>query len=220
VFGGMAGYEFVSPSILFFDPQIPLGSFSIDHYLGSTKRFLLFTRALFSNQQTLLGGAVYRTERLQTGFAAGIGSNQPHAEGMLNYKDKQWDIHSGYRYSGNRFQLLTLPQFIYAQEDRENADVNWSPATQATLTLARHQYLEPATGATLNRNVTSGSMDMAGGMFSVHGFGFGANALESRFTRDLCFGCLVCRLAEPDQLGSFKRELLPAPALVSPDAHS
>ena len=182
VFGGMAGNGFVSPSILFFDPQIPLGSLSIDHYLDPKKRFLLFARALFSNQQTLLGGAVYRTERLQTGFATGTGSNQPHAEGMLNYKDKRWDIRSAYRYSGNRFQLLTLPQFIYAQEDRENVDVVWSPATQAALTLARHQYLEPATGTTLSGNATRGSMDMAGGMFSVHGFGLGANALESRFT--------------------------------------
>jgi hypothetical protein len=50
----MAGNGFVSSSILFFDPQIPLGALSVDHYLGSKKRVLLFTRALFSNQQTLL----------------------------------------------------------------------------------------------------------------------------------------------------------------------
>ena len=182
VFGGMAGSGYTSPSVFFFDPQIPLGSLSIDHYLDSKKSLLVFARALFSNQQTILGGAVYHTKRLQTGFAVGIGSNQPHVEGLLDYKDNRWEIHSGYRYSGNRFQLLTLPQFKYAQEDRENADVRWSPATQATLTFARHRYLEPATGATLNGNATRGSMDMAGGMFSVHGFGFGANALESRFT--------------------------------------
>jgi hypothetical protein len=87
LFGGMAGGGYASTSVLFFTPQIPLGALSIDHYLDQKKRFLLFGRALFSNQQTILGGVLYQAKRLQTGFAAGTGSNQPHAEAMLNYKD-------------------------------------------------------------------------------------------------------------------------------------
>jgi hypothetical protein len=136
---------------------------------------------LFSSQQTILGGALYQTEQLQTGFDAGTGSNQPHAEGLLNYRDKQWDIHSGYRYSGDRFQLLTLPQFRYAQQDRENADVTWHPRKDASLTLERHVYLEPPAPGDANGKAVRGSTDMAGGTFSFHALGVGSNVFESRF---------------------------------------
>lgn len=182
LFGGMAGGGYGSTHVLFFTPQIPLGALSIDHYLDQKKRFLLFGRALFSNQQTILGGLLYQAKRIQTGFAAGTGSNQPHAEALLNYKDSQWDIRSGYRYSGNRFQLLTMPQFRYAQEDRENVDARWSPRKEASFTLQRHEYLEPVAAGAVNGNAVRGSTDMAGGMFSIHGMGVGANAFESRFT--------------------------------------
>lgn len=181
VFGGMAGGGYASTEILFFTPQIPLGAISIDHYLDPGRRFLLFGRALFSNQQTILGGAVYQTKRLQTGLAVGTGSNQPHAEGLLNYMDKQWDIRGGYLYSGNKFELLTLPQFRIAQENRENVDVRWSPRKETSLILGRHQYLEPVAASSGNYNTTRGSTDMAGGMLSMHGLGVGANAFESRF---------------------------------------
>jgi hypothetical protein len=181
VFGGMAGSGYASPSILFFAPQIPLGSVSIDHYLDTKKRFLLFARALFSNQQTILGGAEFQTKRLKTGFAAGTGSNQPHAEALFNYKDNQWDIRSGYRYSGSRFQLLTLPQFRYAQEDRENVDARWSPIKLAAMTLGRHEYLEPPSAATVVGNNSRGSTDMVGGTLSIRALGVGASAIESRF---------------------------------------
>jgi hypothetical protein len=182
LFGGMAGGGYASTSILFFTPQIPLGALSIDHYLDPKKRFLLFGRALFSNQQTILGGLLYQTKRLQSGFSAGTGSNQPHAEALFNYKDDQWDIRSGYRYSGDRFQLLMLSQFRYAQEDRENADVRWSPLKQASLTLGRHEYLEPVAAGATNGNAVRGSTDMAGGILSIHGTGLGTNVFESRFT--------------------------------------
>jgi hypothetical protein len=182
LFGGMAGGGYASSAILFFTPQIPLGALSIDHYLDQKKKFLLFGRALFSNQQTILGGLLYRTKRLQSGFVAGTGSNQPHAEAMFNYVDDQWEIRSGYRYSGDRFQLLTLSQFRYAQEDRENADVRWSPLKQASLTLGRHEYLEPVAAGAANGNAVRGSTDMVGGTLSIHGTGFGVNAFESRFT--------------------------------------
>jgi hypothetical protein len=182
LFGGMAGSGYASPSVLFFTPQIPLGALSVDHYLDPKKRYLLFARALFSNQQTILGGLLYQAKRLQTGFAVGTGSNQPHAEALLNYKDDQWDIRSGYRYSGNKFQLLTMPQFRYAQEDRENADVRWSPWKQASFTLERHEYLEPVATGAVNGSAVRGSMDMAGGDLSVHGMGLGVNVFESRFT--------------------------------------
>ncbi len=182
VFGGMAGDGYSSTDVLYFAPQIPLGAISIDHYLDLKKRFLIFARALFSNQQTILGGAVYQTKRLQTGFAAGTCSNQPHAEGVLNYKDKQWDIRCGYLYSGSRFQLLSLPQFRIAQEDRENIDMSWRPSKEINLTIGRHQYLEPAGSGTGNGIATRGSTDMVGGTLSIHGLGIGANAFESRFT--------------------------------------
>ncbi len=191
LFGGMAGNGYASSNIMFFDPQIPLGALSIDHFLDPQKRLLLFTRALFSNQQTILAGLLYQTKRLQTGFDAGTGSNQPHAEGLLNYKDKQWDIRSGYLYSGNRFQLLTLPQFEIAQEDRENIDIRWQSSKIASLTLGRHQYLEPVASNSSGSPATSsfsstdtyalGSTDMVGGAFFLHGLGIGANAYESRF---------------------------------------
>jgi hypothetical protein len=181
LFGGMAGEGYNSGEVLFLTPQIPIGVLSIDHYFDPKRRFLLFGRALFSNQQTILGGMLYQTERLQTGFAAGTGSNQPHAEGLLNYKNKQWDISSGYLYSGNRFQLLTLPQFRIVQEDRENIDARWSTWKQASFMVSRHEYLEPPPVGTLNGIATLGSMDSAGGNLILHGMGFGANAYESRF---------------------------------------
>jgi hypothetical protein len=179
-FGGLAGGGYASTNVLFFTSQIALGAVSIDHYLDQKRRFLLFGRALFSSQQTILGGALYQTEQLQTGFAAGTGSNQPHAEGLLNYRNKQWEVRSGYRYSGERFQLLTLPQFRYAQQDRENADVTWHPRKTASLTLERHNYLEPP--ASGNDGIAvRGATNMAGGTLSFHALGVGTNVFESRF---------------------------------------
>lgn len=182
VFGGMAGGGYESSEVLFFTPQIALGGVSIDHYLDPQRRVLLFARALFSNRQTILGGMLFQTRKLQTGFAAGIGSNQPHGEGLLNYKDKQWDIRSRYLYSGNKFQLLTLPQFRYAQQDRENVDVDWTPWKTIDFTAGRHQYLEPPPLDALNSPPMRGSTDTAGGMLSAYGIGVGANVFESRFS--------------------------------------
>jgi hypothetical protein len=177
----MAGAGYALTNVLYFVPQIPLGAISVDHYLNANKRVLLFARASFSNQQTILGGALYQTKKLQAGVTAGIGSNQPHAEGILNYKDKQWDIRAGYIYSGSRFQLLTLPQFRIAQEDRENLDLRWSPWKATSLILARHQYLDPTTSSMGSEAYTRGSTDMAGGMLSLHGLGLGADAYEGQF---------------------------------------
>lgn len=77
---------------------------------------------------------------------------------------------------------MTLPQFRYAQEDRENVDARWSPGKEASFTLQRHEYLEPVAADAVNKNAVRGSTDMAGGMLSIHGMGVGANAFESRFT--------------------------------------
>jgi hypothetical protein len=181
-FGGMAGSGYSSTSAIFFTPQIPLGYLSVDHYIDPKRKLLLFGRALFSNQQTILGGALYQSTKLKMGFAAGTGSNQPHVEGKFRYFDKQWNIHSGYLYSGSRFLLLTLPQFRIAQEDRENIDVRWNPRKEVSLTLGRHQYLEPLSAGTSNVTAKRGSTDTAGGVISIHRIGVGANVFESRFT--------------------------------------
>jgi len=186
-FAGMAGAGYASTNVFYFEPQIPLGALSIDYALDAKKRMVLFTRALFSNQQTLLGGFLYRSKQLQTGFAVGTGSNQPHAEGLFRYAGQQWEIREQYLYSGNRFQLLTLPQFRISQEDRENLDVRWSPWKETAFTLGHHEYLNPATAgastssAAAASSFTRGSMDSAGGMFTLHRIGLGADAYESRF---------------------------------------
>jgi hypothetical protein len=178
-FAGMAGGGYSSTNILYFDPQIPLGVVSIDHYLDHKKRFLLFTHAMFSNQQTVLGGFLYQSTRLHAGFAAGTGSNQPHAEATLRYFDKQWDVREGYLYSGNRFQLLTMRQLRLVQEDGENADVRWHPWKEAIFSMSRHAYLSPPASA--SSASTRGSTDMGGGTLFIHGMGVGGDVYESRY---------------------------------------
>ncbi len=177
VFGGMAGGGGIYTLTSLFTPEIPLGAISIDHYLGPKKRFLLFGRALFSNQQTILGGMLYQTKRLQTGFAVGTGSNQPYAEGLLNYKDTRWDIRERYLHSGSRFQLLTMPQFRLLPENGENVDVRWSPWKISSFSAGRHEYLDLTSAGT----ATNGTTDSAGGVISLHGVAVGANVFESRF---------------------------------------
>jgi len=177
LFGGMAGGGGAFPLTSFFTPKIPLGGISIDHYLDSKKRILLFSRALFSNQQTILGGIAYQTKRLRTGIAAGTGSNQPHAEGLLNYVDKQWDIREQYLYSGSRFQLLTMPQLRLIPEDRENLDVRWSPWKLGSFSVGRHEYLNLTDSGIGSRGTT----DSGGAAFFLRGMGFGGNVFESNY---------------------------------------
>jgi hypothetical protein len=189
IFAGMAGGGYSTTNILFFTPQIPLGALSIDHYLDSKKRYMLFTRALFSNQQTVLGGALYTTKKLQAGFAVGTGSNQPHMEAILDYQDTQWDIRGGYLYSGNRFQMLMLPQFRTAQQDRANITVNWTIKKANRLTAIRHEYLYPtysrsaSSGSSASGPLERGSTNSIGGVLTLHGLGVGADVYESHFER-------------------------------------
>ena len=182
VFGGMAGGGNSSTEVLFFTPQIALGALSIDHYVDEERHFLLFGRALFSNRQTILGGGLYRSKRLQAGFAGGIGSNQPHAQGLLNYMDKQWSINSGYLYSGSRFELLTLPQFRYAQEDRGNIDLRWNHWKNVRLSLGHHQYLQPPLAGAIDGHATRGTTDQVGGTISLFRVQVGSTLFQSQFS--------------------------------------
>jgi hypothetical protein len=179
-FAGMAGGGYTSPHLLYFVPQIPLGALSVDHFLDQQKRILLFARALFSNQQTILGGLLYQNKELQTGFSAGTGSNQPHVEGLLNYRNDQWDIRGKYLYSGDRFQMLTLPQFRVVQEDRENIDVRWRPSKAAQFNIGRHEYLYPESGSA-STHLTRGATDSAGVTVAFFKMAAGASGFESRY---------------------------------------
>lgn len=181
IFAGMAGEGNASTEVLFFTPRIPLGSISLDHYIDNQKHWLVFGRGLFGSQQTILSGVLYQTKKLQAGVAAGTGSNQPHAEALLNFKDEKWDIRGAYRYSGERFELLTLPEFRYAQEDRANVDARWLPLKETSFTAEHHEYLEPLDPESATQGVVRGSTDMMGGMFSLQKVGLGANLFESRF---------------------------------------
>ena len=106
-----------------------------------------------------------------------MGSNQPHAEGLLNYVDKQWDIREQYLYSGSRFQLLTMPQLRLIPEDRENLDARWSPWKLGSFSVGRHEYVNLTDSGTGSR----GSIDSGGAAFYLRGVGLGGNVFESKY---------------------------------------
>jgi|GEM_PF-2995447 hypothetical protein len=177
IFGGMAGEGYASTNVLFFNPQIPLGALTIEHFLDPERRFKLFTQALFSNQQTALAGVMFQSKRLQAGIAGGIGSNQPHGEGLLHYTSQKIDLRSAYLYSGTRFQLLTMPQLRLVQQDRENVDLIFSATKSSRITIARHNYLSPRDNGLGSR----GSSDSLSGFFRFHRITLGAEGYESRY---------------------------------------
>jgi hypothetical protein len=187
LFGGMGGGGYSATNLQYFTPQIALGALSVDYYPDRRQRVLLFSRMLFSNRQTALAGLWFQSKRLKTGFAAGTGSNQPHVEGLFRYTAKQWDIREAYIYSHQAFQLLTLPQFQIAQEDRENIDAKWRPLQNALFLAGRHEYLDPAAHTTSGSSSPGGipflrgSMDTVGTSLAVGRQSFGANLFESRF---------------------------------------
>ncbi len=74
VFGGMAGAGYALTNVLYFVPQILWAPYLSTIISIPKKRVLLFARALFSNQQTILGGASYQTKKLQAGVTLGVGS--------------------------------------------------------------------------------------------------------------------------------------------------
>jgi hypothetical protein len=177
-FGGMTGGSIGSKYVLSVDPVQPIGFVAIDRFLGKKKSWLVFSRAVLSDRQTVLGGVQYHfRDTLETGLAAGIGSNQPHLETMLRLRSAKWDIRSRYVLSGDRFHLISMPQFQRVEPVRENIDIHFKPIDSTTFTVSRNQYLySPDSGPSVR-----GSTDRAGVTLSFAGFTAGANAYESHF---------------------------------------
>ena len=186
-FAGVAGNGYFSSNLFYSAPDIPLGAVSVDYYLDNPRRIMLFTRALASNRQTLLGGLLYQAKELQTGFSVGVASNEPHAEGILRYAGSHWDIRERYVLSGQHFELLTLPQFSTAQENGQNLDLSWLPTKGSALHIGQHGYLEPSepvtstVSATASTTFQRGTMESAGGLFSVRHVSLGGDVYQSRF---------------------------------------
>lgn len=142
-FAGTSSTLFATPYFRGARSEKGIGVFFADS--GLTPSVRLFTRNVFSDQQTSISGLDWRPGRgLQVALAGGVGANQGYFASSLNLERDWLTLKASYSEIGERFRRIRVQTPLFSETDRENILVSLRPTSFITLTAGRNNFLQPS----------------------------------------------------------------------------
>jgi hypothetical protein len=137
---------------------------------------------VISRQFTSIQALDWRLRKwLQTGVAAGVGSNQPYFAATSDVERNWLSLKAGYFYASDRFRRITAPSVYASEVDGENILAVIRPSSKAILTLGHQNLLQPQ-GTDTSAPYLRATVNQAQGSFDVAQFQLGAGLFQSHST--------------------------------------
>jgi len=122
--------------------DMPVGMLFTDVALSPTLHF--FSRNVISRQRTSIQALDWHPGKwLRSGFATGIGSNQPYLAATADVETSRLALKAAYISAGNRFRRVTTFSIYASEVDRENVVAVIRPYSSMVLTLGHQNFLKP-----------------------------------------------------------------------------
>jgi len=138
-----------------------------------------YSKTVISRMLTSVEALDWRPRKwLQTGVAAGVGSNQPYFAATSDVERNWLSLKAGYISAGDQFRRVTAPSVYASELDRENILAVMKFSSGAVLTLGHQNFLQPQS-ADPSAPYLRASVNQAQGSFDAAQFRLGAGIFQS-----------------------------------------
>jgi hypothetical protein len=138
-----------------------------------------YSKTVISRKLTSVEALDWRPRKwLQTGVAAGVGSNQPYFAATSDVEWNWLSLKAGYISAGDQFRRVTAPSVYASELDRENILAVMKFSSGAVLTLGHQNFLQPQS-ADPSAPYLRASVNQAQGSFDAAQFRLGAGIFQS-----------------------------------------
>ena len=139
----------------------------------------LYSKMVISRKLTSVEALDWHPRKwLQTGVAAGVGSNEPYFAATSDVERNWLSLKAGYISAGDQFRRLTAPSVYASELDRENILAVMKFSSGAVLTLGHQNFLQPQS-ADPSAPYLRASVNQAQGSFDAAQFRLGAGIFQS-----------------------------------------
>jgi hypothetical protein len=159
--------------------DLPVGMLFTDVGVSPTLHF--YSKSVVSRRRTSIQAVDWLARKwLRTGFAAGMGSNQPYFATSADAETSWLSLKTSYVVAGDRFSRITASSIFASEVTRENISAIIKPATSVLLTLGHQNLLQPQSGAP-NTPFLHATVNQLQTTFEVREFRIGAGVFQSFF---------------------------------------
>jgi hypothetical protein len=139
----------------------------------------LYSKMVISRKLTSVEALDWHPRKwLQTGVAAGVGSNEPYFAATSDVERNWLSLKAGYISAGDQFRRVTAPSVYASELDRENILAVMKFSSGAVLTLGHQNFLQPQS-ADPSAPYLRASVNQAQGSFDAGQFRLGAGIFQS-----------------------------------------
>jgi hypothetical protein len=139
----------------------------------------LYSKMVISRKLTSVEALDWHPRKwLQTGVAAGVGSNEPYFAATSDVERNWLSLKAGYISAGDQFRRVTAPSVYASELDRENILAVMKFSSGAVLTLGHQNFLQPQS-ADPSAPYLRASVNQAQGSFDAAQFRLGAGIFQS-----------------------------------------
>jgi hypothetical protein len=141
-----------------------------------------YSKTVISKKLTSIEALDWRPRKwLQTGVAAGLGSNQPYFAATADVERNWLSLKAGYYSASDQFRRVTAPSVYASELDRENIVAVMKLSSGAVVTLGHENFLQPQ-GTDPSAPYLRATVNQAQGSFDVAQFRLGAGLFQSHST--------------------------------------
>lgn len=155
--GGTTSTGYWAPYTFGARPEEPVGLCFLEGTVSP--KLKVSSRSLYSGEMTTILGFDWTPRRdLEAAIAGGVGSGDGYAAASAVYERPWITARAAYVLAGDDFRRVVVPQPQASEVDRENIEISLRPSPRLTLSVARNNYLQPASFGVANAR---GTVDQA-----------------------------------------------------------
>jgi hypothetical protein len=159
--------------------DVPLAMLFTDVAISRTLH--VYSKSVLSRRRTSIQAVDWQARKwLRTGFAGGMGSNQPYAAISADAETYWLSLKTSYVAASDRFSRISASSIYASEVTRENISAVIKPSSSILLTLGHQNLLQPQS---LLRDalLLHASVNQAQSTFELHDFRLGAGMFQSFF---------------------------------------
>ena len=164
--GGTTSTGYWSPYTFGARPEEPVGLCFLEGVVSP--KLKVASRSLYSGDMTTILGFDWTPRGdLEAAIAGGVGSGDGYGAASAVFERSWITARAAYVIAGDDFQRVVVPQPQASEVDRENIEISLRPTPRFAVSVARNNYLQPASPGvanvrgTVNQAIVSGVVERA-----------------------------------------------------------
>ena len=191
--GGTTSTGYWAPYTFGARPEEPVGLCFLEGVVSPTLKAT--SRSLYSGAMTTILGFDWTPRKdFEAAIAGGVGSGDGYAAASAVFQRPWVTARAAYVIAGDDFRRVVVPQPQASEVDRENLEITVRPTPRFSLSVARNNYLQPASfgvanaRGTVNQAIVSGVVErtsLSAAIFLSESPGGGGRGLSFSAGRDV-----------------------------------